>query len=262
MTVTETWLGLPPSHPPQTPDESAVPAALCDEVSASPEIEAAPAVVVADDDAETLAVVTEQLADSGYCPIGRSDADGALQAIRGVRPSLAVLDASPHGLGGLAVLQAVRRISDLPVILTIAGSDLDRVIGLRAGADDCMSKPFNPLELTARVDAVLRRTSTAAPAAPPERVEAGPLSIDTRLWSASIAGEALPLRPRQFDLLLTLVRHRGIALHRDRLLDLVWGPGYEGDRRTIDVHVAGLRGMLARGGLQIQTVRNVGYRLV
>jgi DNA-binding response OmpR family regulator len=218
-------------------------------------------VVVADDDAETLAVVTEQLADSGYCPIGASDADGAIQAIRGVRPSLAVLDASPHGLGGLAVLQAVRRISDLPVILTIAGNDLDRVIGLRAGADDCMSKPFNPLELAARVDAVLRRTGSAATVAVPDRLEAGPLSIDTRLWSASIEGESLSLRPRQFDLLLTLVRHRGIALHRDRLLDLVWGPSYEGDRRTVDVHVAGLRGILARGGLEIQTVRNVGYRL-
>lgn len=262
MTITETWTGVAPFYSPLPDDESAVPVALCEEAAPAPEVEPSPAVVVADDDAETLAVVTEQLAGSGYCPIAASDADGALQAIRSVRPSLAVLDASPHGLGGLAVLQAVRRISDLPVILTIAGNDLDRVIGLRSGADDCVNKPFNPLELTARVDAILRRTSSAPPAPPPERLEAGPLSIDRRLWSASLAGERLTLRPRQFDLLVTLVRHRGIALHRERLLDLVWGPAYEGDRRTVDVHVAGLRGLLARGGLQIQTVRNVGYRLV
>ena len=262
MTVTEIWTGLAPSPPSPPIDEPAVPVAPPEESIAPSDVEPAPAVVVADDDADTLALVTEQLAGSGYSPIGATDADGAIQAIRGARPSLAVLDASPHGLGGLAVLQAVRRISDLPVILTIAGNDLDRVIGLRAGADDCMSKPFNPLELAARVDAVLRRTSTATPPAPPDYLEAGPLRIDTRLWSASIDGEPLSLRPRQFDLLVTLVRHRGVVLHRDRLLDLVWGPSYEGDRRTVDVHVVGLRGLLARGGLQIQTVRNVGYRLV
>lgn len=262
MTVSELCRGLAPPYPPIPLDEPVIPDAPLDEAGATPEGEPSPAVVVADDDAGTLAAVSQQLAESGYCPIGASDADEALQAIRTVRPSLAVLDASPHGLGGLGVLQAVRRISDLPVILTIAGSDLDRVIGLRSGADDCLSKPFNPLELAARVDAVLRRTTAAAAETAPERLEAGSLCMDTRLWSASLGGERLALRPRQYDLLLTLVRHRGIALHRDRLLDLVWGPAFDGDRRTVDVHIAGLRGMLARGGLQIQTVRNVGYRLV
>jgi DNA-binding response OmpR family regulator len=149
------------------------------------------------------------------------------------------------------------------ILLTAGGGDGDRIRGLQSGADDCVSKPFNPLELVARAQSILRRTAGTGRSGRGEvSVQVRGLAIDLARWRPTLNGTAIPLRPREFDLLRTFAAHAGVALHRDRLLDLVWGPDYDGDRRTVDVHVASLRRKLAGSDVRIETVQAVGYRLV
>jgi DNA-binding response OmpR family regulator len=156
----------------------------------------------------------------------------------------------------------VRAKSDLPIImLTARDEDIDKIIGLELGADDYLSKPFNPRELVARVKAILRRSERATkPVAQP--VHVGDVTVDPARREVTIAGKATNLRAKEFDLLLSLAEHRGLVLTREQLLSLVWGYGYLGQTRTIDVHVAHLRKILTGSQISIETITGVGYKLV
>jgi two-component system alkaline phosphatase synthesis response regulator PhoP/two-component system response regulator MtrA len=183
---------------------------------------------------------------------------------------LVVLDLMLPGLDGRGVCRRIRDASAVPIVmLTALDDDRDKIEGLDLGADDYVTKPFNPQELVARVRAILRRATAPRGYPAPAAAEAG-RSID--VGNARIAldarrllvdGEDVPLRTKEFDLLAAFAQSAGIVLTRDQLLERVWGGEFEGDTRTVDVHVSRLRDRLAAAGarLEIETVRSVGYRL-
>jgi two-component system, OmpR family, alkaline phosphatase synthesis response regulator PhoP len=188
----------------------------------------------------------------------------ALRKYAAIQPDLIVLDLMLPELDGWEVCRRIRRESQVPIImLTARSDDVDKIVGLELGADDYLTKEFNPRELVARVKAVLRRA--AAPEtgsrAAREPVEIGNTRIDPDRREVTIDGRQVELRFKEFDLLLGFVQHLGLVLERDRLLNLVWGYEYFGDTRTVDVHVAHLRDRLAGSSLCINTVRGVGYKM-
>lgn len=221
-------------------------------------------ILVADDDPHIVRLLRLYLEKAGYRVEHAGDGDETLQKIRDLQPDLVVLDVMMPGPDGLEVCRSVRRSSDLPIIILSArGGEVDRIAGLQFGADDYVTKPFNPVEVVMRVQSVLRRAARGpAPPAPRSRLVVADLTIDLDKHAAWVGDDLLQLRPKEFDLLVTFARFPGIALDRDRLLDLVWGSRYYGDQRTVDVHVAWLREKLAGSRLKIQTVWGVGYKLV
>jgi DNA-binding response OmpR family regulator len=174
---------------------------------------------------------------------------------------LLVLDLMMPVMDGWEVCRRVRQESNLPILmLTARDEDIDKIIGLEMGADDYLTKPFNPRELVARVRAILRRVT---PTAAGNKVrQLGNVRIDPRSREVTIAGRRVPLRAKAFELLLTLADHANITLSRDQLLDLVWGYEFYGQTRTVDVHIAHLRNQLAGSDLEIETVWGTGYKLV
>jgi DNA-binding response OmpR family regulator len=171
---------------------------------------------------------------------------------------LVLLDLSLPDADGLDVCRELRRRGDVPIIaVTARGEERDRVVGLRSGADDYVVKPFGVAELAARMEAVLRRArGTARPAV----VRAGPLAVDVHARRVTVAGREVSLTRKEFDLLAALARQPGGAVSRDQLLAEVWHTTWLGSVRTVEVHVASLRGKLGDPGL-VETVRGVGYRL-
>jgi DNA-binding response OmpR family regulator len=148
-------------------------------------------------------------------------------------------------------------------MLTARTDDVDKIVGLELGADDYMTKPYNPRELVARVKAVLRRGGRPDRDQPRPGLQAGPLLIDPARREARLDGNLLELRTKEFDLLQTFVENKGLALSREKLLELAWGFDFYGETRTVDVHVAHLRDKLSpTDGVIIETVWGVGYKLV
>jgi DNA-binding response OmpR family regulator len=145
-------------------------------------------------------------------------------------------------------------------MLTARGDDTDKIVGLELGADDYMTKPFNPRELAARVKAVLRRYEGGQ--RPGNNLEAGDLRLDLARREVHIAGKSVTLRTKEFDLLAAFLRNRTIVLTREQLLEMVWGYDFLGESRTVDVHVTHLRDKIEGSGVAIETIRGVGYRLV
>jgi two-component system alkaline phosphatase synthesis response regulator PhoP len=237
---------------------------MASSASPAPDESAPPLILVADDESHIVRLVELYLTKAGYRVASAADGDETLRKTRQLRPDLLVLDVMMPGPDGLEITRTLRRSSDVPIImLTARTSDVDRIAGLQFGADDYVTKPFNPVELVARVQSVLRRTRAGSVGPPAlSRLSVGTLTIDLNERSATLGGQPLQLRPKEFDLLATFARFPGFALDRERLLDLVWGTGYYGDQRTVDVHVAWLREKLAGSDLKIQTVWGVGYKLV
>jgi DNA-binding response OmpR family regulator len=220
-------------------------------------------VLVVDDDRHIVQLVSLYLSKAGYRVVSAYDGAEALRKVRDLAPDLLILDVMLPGPDGLEVCRSLRRTSEVPiVILSARSSDLDKVAGLQLGADDYLTKPFNPAELVARVQSVLRRSRSRGLTPAPTRITLGRLSLDLDQRIVTVADRPLQLRPKEFDLLATFVRLPGFVLDRDRLLDLVWGSDFVGDQRTVDVHVAWLREKLQGSGLRIQTVWGVGYKLV
>jgi DNA-binding response OmpR family regulator len=215
-------------------------------------------ILVVDDEANIADLVELYLRREGYRVVQAASGQAAIDAARNHRPRLVILDVGLPDLDGLEVCKRLRAGSPLPVIfLTARDSEVDRVLGLELGADDYVTKPFSPRELVARVKAVLRRAE-GVPVA--EVVEIGDVVIDAGRREVSVAGDAVALTTKEFDLLKYLADHRGLALSRQQILDAVWGHGWYGDNRTVDVHVGQVRKKVG-AALKIATVWGVGYRL-
>ena len=218
-------------------------------------------ILVADDDEHIVELVSLYLRRAGYRVEAAFDGDETLRKVRDLRPALLVLDIMMPGPDGLQVCRSLRRRSDVPIILlTARTSDVDKIAGLRFGADDYVTKPFNPDELLARVEAVLRRARGGGGQPKQERLRLDGLELDLARRAAALNGRALALTPREFDLLATFARFPNVALDREQLLDLVWGTSFYAFR-TVDVHVARLREKLRGSRLRIETVWGTGYRL-
>jgi two-component system OmpR family response regulator len=194
------------------------------------------------------------------------DGTAGLAAIRRLHPVAVVLDVGLPGLDGVEICRSLRAGGDATPVLFVTARDeeVDRVLGLELGADDYVTKPFSPLELVARVRAVLRRSSGADSAPAGARLEIGPVSIDEagrRVEVRLADGTAVEpgLTATEFDLLTELVRHRGQVLTREQLLSRVWGYEAAAGTRTVDAHLAALRAKLGDGAVVIRTVRGVGY---
>jgi DNA-binding response OmpR family regulator len=202
------------------------------------------------------------LEQEGYRVESAADGAQALEMIEKQEPALVVLDLMLPEVDGFEVCRQTRASSDVPIImLTARDDDVDKIVGLELGADDYLTKPFNPRELVARIKAILRRVDR------PSRLKAGPihisnLTIDAARREVSIDGDSVDLRTKEFDLLLTLAENKGIVLSREQLLNLAWGYDFYGQTRTVDVHVAHLRKRLKDSQARIETVTGVGYKLV
>ena len=221
-------------------------------------------ILVVDDEANIVELARMYLEQEGFRVEAADDGTAALEAITRQPPALMVLDLMLPEVDGWEVCRRVRQgkvAPELPIImLTARDEDVDKIVGLELGADDYMTKPFNPRELVARVKAILRRTQPAVRT--PGPIHVGDVTIDPARREAIIAGQMVELRPKEFDLLTTLAEHRGLVLSREKLLELVWGYDFYGETRTVDVHIAHLRKRLADSNVEIETVLSVGYKLV
>ena len=220
-------------------------------------------ILVVDDEANIVELARLYLAQAGYRVESAGDGKTALDKVAALQPALMVLDLMLPAIDGWEVCRRVRAGDqrDLPIImLTARDDDVDKIVGLELGADDYMTKPFNPRELVARIKAILRRSERTG--APGQTIRVGDLSIDPARREVRVNDRLIDLRAKEFECLRTLAENRGIVLSREKLLELAWGYDFAGQTRTVDVHVAHLRKKLAGSAAQIETVAGVGYKLV
>ncbi len=186
------------------------------------------------------------------------------EALEKRKPDLVLLDIMLPEEDGIQILQKLRQREDtkkLPVImLTAKGSEYDKVMGLESGADDYVSKPFGMMELLARVKALLRRTEDLRPAQE-SRYVIGDLTVNRKRHEVFVKGEAVTLTKKEFDMLCYLLENRGMVLTRDQLLNQIWGYDFDGENRTVDVHIRTLRQKLGDCGTYIETIRGIGYKM-
>jgi DNA-binding response OmpR family regulator len=226
-------------------------------------------VLVVEDDTAIRDALTYNLGREGYDVEAVGDGKAALAAARKTPPNLIVLDLMLPELDGFDVTRTLRKESNVPILMLTARDDeIDRVLGLELGADDYLTKPFSMRELAARVKAMLRRVrlekeDAAAPANTASHLTSGNLDIDSARHEATLGGKVLELKPKEYELLVFLMNNRGLAFTRDQLLEKVWGWGFSGGSRTVDVHVRWLRSKIEKNAddpTRIVTVRGVGYR--
>jgi DNA-binding response OmpR family regulator len=218
-------------------------------------------ILVVDDEANIVELARMYLEKEGFRVKVARDGEQALAALVRRPPALMVLDLMLPEVDGWEVCRRVRARSDLPIImLTARDDDVDKIVGLELGADDYLTKPFNPRELVARVKAILRRVSPRRNGTEP--IHLADLVIDPAGRQVWVSDNPVRLRTKEFDLLLTLAEHKNIVLSREQLLDLVWGFDFLGQTRTVDMHIAHLRSKLSGSSATIETVWGVGYKLV
>ena len=218
-------------------------------------------ILLVDDERNIVDLARMYLEQESFKVEAAYDGQTALDKIKSLQPALVVLDLMLPVVDGWEVCRRVRSASDLPIImLTARDDDVDKIVGLELGADDYLTKPFNPRELVARIKAILRRAGHAPAGDKP--IMLGDLSVDPARREVTVKGSPVELRTQEFDLLLVLAENRGLVLSRDKLLELAWGYDFAGQTRTVDVHVAHLRDRLAASTVQIETVWGVGYKLV
>lgn len=226
----------------------------------------APKILVADDEPNIIKLLRMYLREEGYEVTTARDGREAMERFRADKPDLVLLDLMMPEMGGFEVCTEIRKESDIPVImLTARTDDVDKIVGLEMGADDYITKPFNPRELVARVKANLRRRDWDRQGAEEKAdtpVTVDDITLDPASRDVVVAGDRVRLRQREFDLLAAFMRHPNVALDRERLLSMVWGEDFYGDARTIDVHVAWLREKLKAAQPKIETVWGVGYKFV
>lgn len=218
-------------------------------------------ILVIDDEPNIIELAKLYLEQDGYRVEGVGRGSDALAKLSTSKPSLIVLDLMLPDIDGFDVCREIRKKSDVPILmLTARKEDVDKIVGLELGADDYLTKPFNPRELIARVKAILRRYQAGV--RPGQIIAVGNLQIDPARREVTLEGQPLRLRTKEFDLLTTLARNLGIVLTREQLLEAVWGTDYYGETRTVDIHINHLRDKLAGSSALIETVRGVGYKLV
>ena len=216
-------------------------------------------ILLVEDEEDIAALVRAYLERDGFRVLWATRGTDGLAELERNDVRLAILDLQLPDADGFDICRAIRTSSRLPVVmLTARDEEVDRVTGLELGADDYVTKPFSPRELTARVRAVLRRVE---PDETDDRLRAGDVELDRKARIATVAGAEVELTGREFDLLWHLAARPGIVVTRSQLLDRVWGIEFPGGTRTVDVHVGQLRRKLARPKL-IRTVRGTGYKVV
>ncbi|GAA3576321.1 response regulator transcription factor [Amycolatopsis ultiminotia] len=220
-------------------------------------------VLVVDDDETVRDVVRRYLEVAGFTVDLAGDGTAALSRFAARRPDLVVLDVMMPGLGGLEVCRRLRQVSQVPIVmLTALGEEENRIAGLQLGADDYVTKPFSPKELSLRVASVLRRARMPLPEPPSAELVDGDLRLQMTARQAVLGGAVLPLTTREFDLLAFFLSHPGVAFSRADLLEKVWGWDF-GDQSTVTVHVRRLREKIERDPAKparVATVWGVGYR--
>jgi len=220
-------------------------------------------ILLVDDEPSIIQLARMYFEREGFRVLEAADGEAALDVVSKQHPALIVLDVMLPKLDGFEVCRKLRAGGDqTPIImLTARDEDIDKILGLELGADDYLTKPFNPRELTARVKAILRRTDTGKQA-DTNPIHRGDLTIIPSSREVRIATRTLDLRTQEFDLLLTLAEQPGRVFSREQLLQLAWGFDFYGQTRTVDVHIAHLRKKLDGSTVKIETVTGVGYKLV
>jgi DNA-binding response OmpR family regulator len=218
-------------------------------------------VLVVEDEASIASFVALYLKNAGYTVRTAATGGEALSQLAADAPALVVLDLMLPDVDGIEVCRRIRKSSDVPILmLTARDEDVDKIIGLEVGADDYMTKPFNPRELVARVKSILRRATPERREPTSAMIRHGELSVDAGRREVRIGDQEVQLAPKEFDLLWELLDHRGLVLTRDQLLERVWGYTFAGDTRTVDVHVRQIRRKLGDAS-PIVTVWGVGYKV-
>lgn len=216
-----------------------------------------------EDEENIRELVVYTLETTGFQARGFEDSKAFYKALAEELPELVLLDIMLPGEDGMKILKKLKTSSktkDIPVIMVTArGAEYDKVMGLDSGADDFVTKPFGMMELIARIKAVLRRTQKSQEDEEVYRV--GGLVMDVKKHEVTVDGEKLALTLKEFELLKRLLTNRNIVLTRDQLLEEIWGYDFDGETRTVDVHVRTLRQKLGKEGERIETVRGVGYRM-
>ena len=219
-------------------------------------------IYLVEDDASIRELVVYALSNSGFEARGFDTPSAFWQAMAKATPAMVLLDIMLPEEDGLQIMKNLRaepQTQRTPVImLTAKGSEYDKVIGLEAGADDYIPKPFGMMELIARVKALLRRASDA-PA--PETYQVGCLTVCPQRHLVEVEGAPVALTLKEYELLCMLLKNRNMVLTRDRLLNQIWGYSFDGENRTVDVHIRTLRQKLGKAGDLIETVRGVGYKI-
>ena len=218
-------------------------------------------ILVVEDETSIASFVTAYLRNAGYAVRSASSAQAALGELASKLPELIILDLNLPDGDGVELCRRIRKSSDVPILmLTARDEDIDKIIGLEVGADDYMTKPFNPRELVARVKSVLRRAAPERRRSETAELRHGELTINSGKREVYVGDEEIRLAPKEFDLLWELLDHRGIVLTRDQLLERVWGYTFAGDTRTVDVHVRQIRRKVGDAS-PIVTVWGVGYKV-
>jgi len=218
-------------------------------------------ILIVEDESSIASFVALYLKNAGYAVRAVGKGADALDQVAADPPALVILDLMLPDIDGIEVCRRIRKGSDVPILmLTARDEDVDKIIGLEVGADDYMTKPFNPRELVARVRAILRRAAPDRTKRESAVIQHGDLVIDAGRREARVGEQEIQLAPKEFDLLWELLDHRGLVLTRDQLLERVWGYTFAGDTRTVDVHVRQLRRKLGDAS-PIVTVWGVGYKV-
>jgi DNA-binding response OmpR family regulator len=220
-------------------------------------------ILIVDDEANIIQLVRMYFEREGFKILSAGDGINALKSLRENHPALMVLDVMLPGMNGFEICKKVRgENNNLPILmLTARDDDIDKILGLELGADDYLTKPFNPRELVARVKAILRR-ALPGENSEKETLRVGDLALDPSRREVRVAGVLIPLRTQEFEVLAVLLRHQGLVLTREQLLSKAWGFDFAGETRTVDVHIAQLRQKLGKSQIKIETVTGIGYKLL
>ena len=219
-------------------------------------------ILVVDDDTNICELLRLYLTKEGYQVTTANDGEEGLDKFNQVKPDMVLLDVMMPKMDGLEVCRRIRKLGNTPVMmLTAKGSEYDKVVGLDMGADDYMTKPFGMMELIARVKALLRRTKEPGKHDNGNTLNIGCLSVIPSKYSVKVGGEKVVLTLKEFDLLCLLLQNKGTVFTRDKLLNKIWGYDFDGESRTVDVHVRTLRQKLGEAGKYIETVRGIGYKI-
>jgi len=218
-------------------------------------------ILLVEDEASIASFVSMYLRNAGYTVQTAATGGDALSQVAAEAPDLVVLDLMLPDIDGVEICRRIRQRSDLPILmLTARDEDVDKIIGLEVGADDYLTKPFNPRELVARVKSILRRAAPERKRPESREIRHGDLVVNSGSREVHVGDHEVQLAPKEFDLLWELLDHRGLVLTRDQLLERVWGYTFAGDTRTVDVHVRQIRRKLDDAS-PIVTVWGVGYKV-